>query len=197
MLKPPGVVTGGHLRSSAQNRSSKRSRWMKWLDEDPKRCFLPKIGGFYPPKWMVKINVYNGKPYEQMGWFGFFFPLFLETSKSWRIHCQDVPRVSFIFLFFFFLCLRAGHARFFYGHLWNRGMWREKLKISKKVKDGGARGPFWSSSKGCLVLSSCQEPQPREPRRGTAERRTAREPRATERGRKRRGLRKLVETIDG
>ena len=34
----------------------------------------PKIGGFYPPKWMVKIME---KPYEQMDDLG--VPLFLET----------------------------------------------------------------------------------------------------------------------
>ena len=36
----------------------------------------PKIGGFYPPKWMVKNN---GKPYEQMDDLG--IPLFLETPN--------------------------------------------------------------------------------------------------------------------
>ena len=35
----------------------------------------PKIGGFYPPKWMVKIMDPNPIQMDDLG----FFPLFLET----------------------------------------------------------------------------------------------------------------------
>ncbi len=33
-------------------------------------CCFKKIGGFYPPKWMV---YFNGKPYEQMDDLGYHY----------------------------------------------------------------------------------------------------------------------------
>ena len=52
-----------------------------WVQAPPnwKSRVFPKIGG-KPPKWMV-YN-YHGKPYEQMGDLGGFFPPFKETSMS-------------------------------------------------------------------------------------------------------------------
>ena len=47
-----------------------------WYERGQKKGVEPKIGGFHPPKWMVKIN---GKviKIDDLG-----VPLFLETSKS-------------------------------------------------------------------------------------------------------------------
>ena len=62
-----------NLKNNKTNNNNYKDAWEPSLN--PRWVLNPKIGGFYPQKWMVYNNA--SKPYEQMDDLGGYKPLFL------------------------------------------------------------------------------------------------------------------------